>query len=58
MNNQLVGLFFGVGVAGWVYFQVNKRMSGNTAAVWVSTVLAGLTAYFVMYSLFAWVIKV
>jgi len=56
MNNQLVGLFFGIGVAGWTYYQVNKRMSDNKKAVWISTILAGAVGYFVLYSLFAWVI--
>ena len=55
MNNHLVALFFAVGAAGWVYIQTNRRMSGNRTAVWVATALTALAAYFVIYSLFAWV---
>lgn len=55
MSNTLVALFFAAGVAGWVYYQVNRRMSGNPVAVWTATALAGLVAGFVFYTLFAWV---
>ena len=58
MNNQLVSLFFGAGVAGWVYYQVMRRTGSNAKAAWGSAAFAGLIAYFVFYSLFAWVFKV
>jgi len=53
MNNTLVALFFGVGVGGWVYVQVSKRMSGNTKVVIGATVGAAAVAFFVFYTLFA-----
>ena len=51
----MVALFFGIGLAGWVYFQAMRRMPGNIMAVWVSAIGAGLVGAFVIYTLFAWV---
>lgn len=56
MNNQLVALFFGVGIGGIVYYQANKRLSGNSKAIWIVTIAAAAVAYFIFYTLFAWVI--
>lgn len=53
MSNSLVALFFAAGVGGWVYFQANRRMSGNAKAVWGVTILVAAIAYFVMYTTFS-----
>lgn len=55
MNNQLVSLMFGVGVSGWVYYQMMRQTGGNTKSSLIAAVLAGLTGAFVIYTLFAWV---
>ncbi len=56
MSYAFFALFFGLGVGGWVYSQASQRMSGNPKAVWGSTVAAAAVAFFIFYSLFAWVI--
>lgn len=48
---------FGAGVAGWVYYQTMRRVGDNPKAVWIVTLMAFASAYFVMYTLFAWVFK-
>lgn len=56
MSYAFFALFFGLGVGGWVYSQASQRMSGNPKAVWGCTAAAAAVAFFIFYSLFAWVI--
>ncbi len=51
MSNQLTGILFGIGFAGWVYTQMMRQTGGNAKSSLIVTVLAGLTGFFVIYSL-------
>lgn len=44
----------GIGVAGWIYFQMMRRTGSNTKSSVIAAALAGLVAAFVIYSFFAW----
>ena len=46
---------FGVGLAGWVYYQMMRRTGSNTKASLIAAALAGCVGAFVIYTLFAWV---
>ena len=48
---------FAVGVGGWVYYKMMRQTGGNLQASWVVTVLVGAVAYFVLYTLMAWVFQ-
>lgn len=51
MSNHVTGLLFGIGFAGWVYYQMMRQTGGNAKSSWIVTILAGLTGYFVIYTL-------
>ena len=55
MNNGLVALMFGVGLGGWVYYQMMRHTGNNTKSSLIAAGLAGLVGAFVIYTLFAWV---
>jgi len=57
MNNALYAFFFGLGVAGFVYSRMGRRIGyGNTQNVWVIVGISFVMATFFFYSLVAWVI--
>lgn len=59
MSNALVALLFGAGVAGWAYSQAMRRIGGaNMTAVIVVTAMAGIIAFFFLYTLLAWVLNI
>lgn len=51
MSNALIGLFLAVGVAAWVYNQVQRRTGGNTQNALVVAGLVGLLAFIAMLTL-------
>lgn len=55
MSNYLVALMFAAGVGGWTYYQMMRRSGSNIQGSWIVTILVGAVAYFVCYTLFAWV---
>lgn len=55
MNNTLVGLMFGIGVGGWVYYQMMRRTGGNTKNSLIAAIAAGAAGFFVLYTLFTMV---
>lgn len=56
MSNHLIALMFGAGVGGWVYTQIMRQTGGNLKSSWIITAISGIVAYFVMYTLLAWVL--
>lgn len=51
MAPKVTGLFFGIGFAGWVYYQMMRRSGGNTKNSLIVAVSAGLVGFFVVTSL-------
>jgi hypothetical protein len=45
---------FGVGLGGWIYYQMMRRTGSNVKASWTAAIAAGLMGAFVIYSIFAW----
>lgn len=57
MNNMLYALYFGLGVAGFVYSRMGRRVGhGNIQNVWAVVGISFVMAMFFFYSLLAWVI--
>jgi hypothetical protein len=51
MNNTLTGLLFGVGVGGWIYYQMMRRSGGQAKIAWGMAFAGGAIGAFVVYSL-------
>ena len=50
----LFSIFFGAGVAAWVYSKLGRRIGyGNTQHIWVTVGVVFLLATAVFYSVFA-----
>lgn len=57
MNNALYSLYFGLGVAAFVYSRLGRHIGyGNSKNVWLITGLSLLMALFFAYSFLTWVI--
>jgi len=57
MSNFMVGLLFGVGFGGWVYYKVMRQTGGNTKNSIILAALGGLVGFFVLYSIFGVLFK-
>jgi hypothetical protein len=44
-SNVTIGIFFGLGVAAWVYSKVQRRTGGNTQSSLIVSGLVGLLAF-------------
>jgi hypothetical protein len=53
LSNALVGLFAGLGTAGWVYNKVQRRTGGNTQNSLLVAGLAGLAAFIFIVTMFS-----
>jgi hypothetical protein len=59
MNSVLVALFFGLGVAGFVWTKVGRRTgSADPKAVYMTAGLAGLVAFIFFFTLLKYVLSV
>ncbi len=57
MNNMLFAVFFGLGVAGFVYSKMSHRLGNkNGQSVWFLVGMAFLMAMFLFYSIMTWVL--
>lgn len=57
MNNALYSLYFGLGIAAFVYSRLGRRLGyGNSKNVWLVVGGSLLMAMFFAYSFLAWVI--
>jgi|GEM_PF-5093643 len=50
-SNNVTGLFFGVGFAGFVYYHMMRRTGGNAKISVGAAAFAGLVGFFVISSL-------
>ncbi len=53
MSNSIIGLFFGVGLSGFVYAKMIRQTGGNTKTSLIVAVLVGAVGFLVIYTLFA-----
>lgn len=51
MSNGLVGLFAGIGAAGWVYAKMSRRTGGNTQTALIVAGVAGIFAFGIVFLL-------
>ncbi len=48
MSNVMIGLFFGIGLGGWVYAKVQRSTGGNTTNSVAVAAGAGLLGFLAM----------
>lgn len=57
MSSGLVAVFFGVGVAGWIYSQLARRSgNANPSSTAMAAGAAGVVAAIFIYTLFRFVL--
>jgi predicted Na+-dependent transporter len=52
MSNIVIGLFFAVGLGGFVYSKMMHQTGGNTKNSVIVTLIAAVIGFFVIYTLF------
>lgn len=58
MSNGLVALFFGAGVAGWMYSQLARRSgNANPSSTLIAAVVVGALAAILIYTIFRFVLN-
>lgn len=59
MSSTLIALMFGAGVAAFVWSKL-ARMTGNAKPmnVAIGSLVVGLIAFFVCYTLFSWILHI
>jgi hypothetical protein len=51
MSNAVTGLLFGVGFGGWIYTMMMRRNGGQVQPSAIVAMAAGVTGFFVVFSL-------
>jgi len=57
MSSGLVSLFFGAGVAGWVYTQLARRSgNANPSSTYIAAAGAGVFAWIIFFTVFKFIL--
>ena len=52
MSNVMIGLFFGIGLGGFVYAKMMHQSGGNVKSSIIVALSVGIVGFFVIFSIF------
>ncbi len=57
MSNTVIGLFFGIGLGGFIYSKMMHSTGGNTKNSIIVAIFAGAVGFFVIFTVFSMFLK-